>query len=48
MDFKQQTASKTPFREASPAMSHLLKIAFSPNKKKKKTLNVSMVFLTDN
>ena len=47
MDFKQQTASKTPFREASPAMSHLLKIAFSPNKKKK-TLHVSMIFLTDN
>ena len=25
MDFKMQAASKTPFREPSPAISHLLK-----------------------
>ena len=46
IDFKPQTASKTPFREPSPAISHLLKFAFSP-KKIENTLNVSIRFLTD-
>ena len=32
MDFKPQTTSKTPFREPSPAILHLLKFAFSPEK----------------
>ena len=32
MDFKSQTTSKTPFREPSPAISHLLKLASSPEK----------------
>ena len=32
MDFKLQTASKTPFIEPVPAVSHLLKFAFSPEK----------------
>ena len=35
MDFKRQTASKTPFREPSPEISHLLKFAFSPEKREK-------------
>ena len=47
MDFKLQTASKTPFREPSPAISHLLKLASSPEKNRN-TLNVSIRFLTDN
>ena len=47
MDFKPQTASKTPFREPSPAISHLLKFAFSPEKREN-TLNVSIGFLADN
>ena len=47
MDFNPQTASKTPFREPSPAISHLLKFAFSPEKREN-TLNVSIRFLTDN
>ena len=38
MDFNLQTASQSPFREPSPAISHLLKFAFSPEKKKKKIL----------
>ena len=46
IDFKLQTASKTPFREPSPAISHLLKFAFSPEKREN-TLNVSIRFLTD-
>ena len=46
IDFKQQTASKAPFREPSTALSHLLKFASSP-KKRKKTINVSIRFLTD-
>ena len=45
-DFKPKTASKTPFREPSPAISHLLKFAFSPEKREK-TVNVSIRFLTD-
>ena len=32
MDFKPRTASKTPFREPSLAISHLLGFAFSPEK----------------
>ena len=47
MDFKLQTAFKAPFREPSPAVSHLLKFAFSPEKREN-TLNVSIIFLTDN
>ena len=47
MDFNQQAASKTPFREPSPAISHLLKFAFSPEKREN-TLNASIRFLTDN
>ena len=46
MDFKPQTASKIPFREPSPAISHLRKFAFSPEKGEK-TVNVSIRFLTD-
>ena len=46
MDFKPQTASKTFFREPSPAISHLRKFAFSPEKREN-TLNVSIRFLTD-
>ena len=46
IDFKPQTASKTPFREPSPAISHLLKFAFSPEKREK-TVNVSISFFTD-
>ena len=46
MDFKPQTASKTPFREPSPAISHLLKFSFSPEKREK-TVNVSIKFLID-
>ena len=47
MDFKSQTASKTPFREPSLAISLLLKFAFSPEKREY-TLNVSIRFFTDN
>ena len=47
MDFKPQTASKTTFREPSPVISHLLKFAFS-SEKRENTLNVSIRFLTDN
>ena len=46
MDFKQQTASKTRFREPSPAISYLLKLAFSPQKREK-TVNMSVRFLAD-
>ena len=46
MDFKPQTASKTPFREPSPAISHLLKFAFSPEEREK-AVNVSIRFLID-
>ena len=41
MDFKPQTDSKTPFREPSPAISHLLKFACSPEKREK-TVDVSI------
>ena len=47
MEFKSQTASKTSFKERSPAISHLLKFAFSPGKREN-TLKVSIKFLTDN
>ena len=47
IDFKPQTASKTPFREPSPAISHLMKFAFSPQKRET-ILNVSIRFVTDN
>ena len=47
MDFKLQIASRTPFREPSAAISHLLKFAFSP-KKGENTLNVPSRFLIDN
>ena len=47
MGFKPQTASKTPFREPNPAILHLLKFTFSPEKREY-TLNVSIRFLTDN
>ena len=46
MDFKPQTTSKTPFREPSPTISHLLKFACSPEKREK-TVNVSIRFVTD-
>ena len=46
MDFKRQTASEAPFREHSPAISHLLKFAFSPEKREN-TFNVSIRFLND-
>ena len=38
---------KTPFREPSHAISHLLKFAFSPQKREN-SLNVPIRFLTDN
>ena len=47
MDFNPQTASKTPFGESSLAISHLLKVAFSPEKRED-TLNVLIKYLTDN
>ena len=47
MDFNPQTTSMTPFREPSPAISHILKFAFSPEKREN-TLNMSIRFLTDN
>ena len=47
MGFNPQTASKTPIRERSPAIPHLLKFAFSAEKREN-TLNVSIRFLTDN
>ena len=47
MNFNPQTASKNPFREPSPAISHLLKFAFTPEKREN-TLNVSIRFLIDN
>ena len=47
MDFKLQTASKNPFREPSPAISRLLKLAFSPEKREH-TLNKPITLLTDN
>ena len=46
MGFKPQTAYKTPFKEPSPAISHLLKFSFSPDKREN-TLIVSIRFLTD-
>ena len=46
MDFKLRTAFKAPFREPSPAISHLLKFAFNP-KKREETVNVPIRFLTD-
>ena len=46
MDFKPQAASKTSFGEPNPAISYLLKFAFSPEKREK-TVNVSIRFLTD-
>ena len=45
MDFKLQTAFKT--LEPSPAISHLLKFAFSPEKIED-TLNISVKCLTNN
>ena len=45
MDFNPQTASKTPFREPSPAISHLLKFAFRPAKRE---YFKYFRFLTDN
>ena len=47
MEFNPQTASKPPFREPGSAISHLLKFAFSPEKREN-TLHVSIRFLTDN
>ena len=47
MDFHLQTVSKTPFREPRTAISHLVKFAFSPEKREN-TLNVSVRFLTNN
>ena len=47
VDFNPQTASKTFFREPSPAISYLLKFGFSAEKRES-TLNVSIRFLTDN
>ena len=47
MNFKPQIASKTSFREPSPAISHLLMFAFSPEKGEN-TLDVLIRFLTDN
>ena len=35
MGFNPQIASKTPIREPSPAIPHLLKFAFSPENKRK-------------
>ena len=46
MDFNRQSASEAPFREHSPAISHLLKFAFSP-KKRENAFNVSIRFLND-
>ena len=45
MDFKPQIVSKTPFTDTSPAISHLLKFAFSLGKREN-TLNESIRFLT--
>ena len=47
MDFNPQIASKTPFREPSPAISYLLKFIFGPEEREN-TLNVSIKFLADN
>ena len=47
MYYKQQTASKTPIQEPRPAVSHLLKFAFSPEKREN-TLKVFIRFLTNN
>ena len=47
MDFKQQTASKTPFREPNPTILHLLKFCFS-SEKRENTLKISIRFLSDN
>ena len=47
MDLKPQTATKTPFREPSPAISHSPKFGFSPEKREN-TLKVFIIFLTDN
>ena len=47
IDFNPQSVYKTPFREPSPAIWHLLKFAFSPEKIEN-TLNVSIGILTDN
>ena len=47
MDFKLQTVSKTPSRELSTAISHLLKLAFTPEKREN-TLKLLIRFLTDN
>ena len=46
MDSKLQTASKTLFREPSPAISHSLKFAFSPVKRKN-NLKVFIRFSTN-
>ena len=45
MDVKPQTVSKTPFREPSPAISHLLKFDFS-HEKRGNTSNMPIRFLT--
>ena len=47
MDVKPQTVSKTPFREPSRAISHLLKSDFSPEKRGN-TSNMPIRFLTYN
>ena len=47
MRFKSKNASKTPFREPSPAISHLLNFALSPAKTEN-NLKVFIRFLTDN
>ena len=47
VDFKPQTASKTPLREPCPAISHLLKFGFSLEKREN-ILKVPIRFLTDN
>ena len=47
MDSKLQTTSKTPSRESSLAISHLLKFAFSL-KKSENTLNPSKRLMTHN
>ena len=46
IDFQPQTASKTSFREPSPAISHLLKFALRLEKREH-TLKVSIKSLTD-
>ena len=45
MDLELQNASKTPFREPIPAISHLLKFAFGSPKKTKYRRSVHLLLV---